>query len=389
LLCLRCADKAGADFRLVGVCAPLAIFLAHLGFFAALRAQVYTFFFTALLMLFWQLDRTGSRGWMIVWLLLFPLWVNLHGGFVVGIGLMGLYCLEQLLRRERVRHLLIVLAGMLVETLVTPYGTAYFAYLKRALLMDRAFAPEWRPVWGLGWFWMICFAVAVGVVLYAARAAPAAKLPGLVPLAATMLEGALHRKLLPLFAIAWLCYAPFYLQQTPAGQWILRFMQRRSWFVRAAWASVACICVFAAIRQKPWELSVPQPIYPVGPVQYLAEQKFQGNVMVPFRVGAYVSWKLFPAVKVSLDSRYEEVYPNQVVEDIFNFYQARPGWRTALEKYPTDIVLAPGNEGFLERMGEVGWRQVYRDKDFELYAGPGRSLPLEDRSTESFAGEFP
>src|ERR1700756_5165965 len=40
LLCLRCAEKAGADFRLVGVCAPLAIFLAHLGFFVALRAQV-------------------------------------------------------------------------------------------------------------------------------------------------------------------------------------------------------------------------------------------------------------------------------------------------------------------------------------------------------------
>ena len=71
-------------------CAPLAIFLAHLGFFSAVRAQVYTFFFTALLILFWQLDQTGWRRWIFVWLLSFTVWVNLHARFVVGIGLMFL-----------------------------------------------------------------------------------------------------------------------------------------------------------------------------------------------------------------------------------------------------------------------------------------------------------
>jgi len=91
-LCVRCAETVGADFRAIAACAPLAIFLAHLGFFTAVRAQVYSFFFTALLILFWQLDRRGSPKWMIAWLILYPVWVNLHGGFVVGVGLMALYC---------------------------------------------------------------------------------------------------------------------------------------------------------------------------------------------------------------------------------------------------------------------------------------------------------
>jgi hypothetical protein len=386
--CLRSAERTGADFRIVGVCAPLAIFLAHLGFFSAVRAQVYTFFFTALLMLLWQRGLQAFR-WMVAWLLVFPLWVNLHGGFVVGIGLTALYCLEQFLRGKDVRRLLFVLAGMLAETLLTPYGISYWTYLKRALSMSRPYAPEWRPVWDLGTFWMLCFAMSVAVILYALKSAGPANMPGILPLAATALEAGLHRKLLPLFAIVWMSYVPFYLQQTPAGQWMLSFMRRRSRFVQIVWASFGCVCLLATIRQKPWELSVPQPIYPVGAVQYLAEHKFQGNVMVPFRLGAYVSWKLFPAVKVSLDSRYEEIYPDEVMDNIFGFYQASPGWRGLLARYPTDVVIVPNESAVAEKMSKTEWRMVYRDRDFEIYSVPGRWLPSEDKTSMPFAGTFP
>ena len=388
-LCVRCAETVGADFRAIAACAPLAIFLAHLGFFTAVRAQVYSFFFTALLILFWQLDRRGSPKWMIAWLILYPVWMNLHGGFVVGVGLMALYCGEEMLRGRDARRLLLFLAGMVLETFLTPYGTAYFGYLRRALVMARPYAPEWRPISDLGVWWTFCFVVAAAVVLYCVWSVGIGKLPGILPLGATAVESALHRKLLPLFAVVWLCYVPFYLQQTAAGRWISHFVQRRARFAMAAWVVLACASVVAAIRQKPWELSVPQPIYPVGAVNYLREQSFSGNLMVPFRLGAYVSWKLFPAVKVSLDSRYEETYPNNVVESVFRFYQASPGWQAALDAYPTDVVLVPRETAVAEKMMEVGWRRVYRDREFELFARPGRSLPEEDRSAVSFRGTFP
>jgi len=389
VICLRCAESKGGEFRVLAICAPLAIFLAHLGFFSAVRAQVYTFFFTALLILFWQLDQTGSRRWIFVWLLLFPLWVNLHAGFVVGIGLMFLYWLEQVLRGRKAGRLLWVLAGMILETCLTPYGLSYFGYLRHALVMARPYAPEWQPTWVLGAWWTFSFTVAAAVVLYCLRSVGIRKLVGILPLAATAVEAMLHRKLLPLFAIAWLCYMPFYLSQTAAGGWIVQFVQRRTRFTVAAWAPFGCASVVAAIRQKPWELSVPQPIYPVGAVNYLREQSFSGNLMVPFRLGAYVSWKLFPAVKVSLDSRYEETYPNNVVESVFRFYEASPGWQAALDAYPTDVVLVPRETAVAEKMMEVGWRRVYRDREFELFARPGRSLPEEDRSAVSFRGTFP
>ena len=388
-ICLRCAQMMGTDFRVPTVCAPLAIFLAHLGFFSAVRAQVYSFFFTALLMLFWRFDHMGSRKWMIPWLILFPVWVNVHGGFVVGIGLTALYFVEEMLRGRLARHLLVVLLGMLLETFLTPYGKSYFGYLRRALVMNRPYVPEWRPIWDLGVWWTSCFALAVAVVLYCVWSLGVRKILGIFPLVATALEAALHRKLLPLFAVAWLCCVPFYLQQTDVGRWIAQFVRRRARFALAGWGVLMCASIVAAVRQRPWDLSVPQPIYPVGAVNYLREQNFRGNLMVPFREGAYVSWKLFPAVKVSIDSRYEETYPESVVESVFHFYEAGPRWRATLDAYPTDVVLVPRKSQVAERMIETGWERVYHDREFDVFARPGVSLPEVDRSALSFSGTFP
>lgn len=157
----------------------------------------------------------------------------------------------------------------------------------------------------------------------------------------------------------------------------------------AASFAFALVCVTASVRQEFWRLAVPQPLYPVGAVNYLDQQHFRGKVLVPFRVGSYVSWKLFPAVKVSLDSRYEEVYPEQVVADVFRFYEAGPGWQSVLEDYPPDLVLVAKDSPACGKIQQLSWAQVYSDREFELYARPGLNLPVVAEGAMSFAGVFP
>jgi hypothetical protein len=244
-------------------------------------------------------------------------------------------------------------------------------------------------VWDLGPAWTIGFVAAVVIAGYAVLSAGLRRATGVFVLLATTVEGVLHRKLLPLFAIAWLCYVPSLLQETGVGGWLMTFLRRRSRFMRVAWTVFACLSLAAALRQKPWQLRVPQAIYPVGAVEYLARHDFHGNVMVPFRLGAYVSWKLYPAVKVSLDSRYEETYPDSVVQSIFGFYEAVPGWRSTLDAFPTDLVLVPRDVPLAASMSESGWNRVYLDQQFELFGRPGKDLPREDKSTTSFNGVVP
>jgi hypothetical protein len=149
------------------------------------------------------------------------------------------------------------------------------------------------------------------------------------------------------------------------------------------------MCGYAAYRDQIWALRVPQPLYPVGAVEYLGKEKFKGNLMVPFRVGAYVSWKLFPAVKVSVDSRYEVAYPDAVVKRVFDFYHAAPAWRTTLADWPTDAVLVPRDAPVSQLMPSAGWQRVYADRQFEIYVRPGMAMPMTDMGTTMFGGTFP
>jgi len=389
LVCVRCCRERRTDFRILTLCAPLAVFLAYLGFLSTIRAQAYSFLLTAVWLLFLEFDRRGNRAWMIAALAIFPLWVNLHAGFVVALFLIALQALDSRLRRQPFRHLLPLLFAMTVEIFLNPYGAAFFTYLTRALFMPRPYSGEWDAIYRLGVPLTVAYIAALLVALYSIASIGWTRATGTLVLAATAMEAAIHRKLLPLFAIAWICYVPAYLQHTAPGRWWIAFAHRRRQFFAAAWIFLACICAFSAIRQKPWELAVPQPVYPVGPVEYLAQHKFTGNLMVPFRLGAYVSWKLYPAVKVSVDSRYEVAYPNAVVKEIFDFYAAAPSWRSTLDGLSTDAVLLPAEAPVSSAMSSTNWQCVYKDRQFEIYTRPGLALPVEDWSAKSFEGVFP
>ncbi|MGH7338286.1 MAG: hypothetical protein ACREI7_11945, partial [Myxococcota bacterium] len=136
-------------------------------------------------------------------------------------------------------------------------------------------------------------------------------------------------------------------------------------------------------------------IYPVGAVNYLADREFAGNVLVGFDWGSYVSWKLYPRVKVSLDSRFEVAYPPEVEAEQYAFFSAGPGWQRLLDAEPyraTDVILAPRflDSRIHERLADLpGWRRVYRDASFELFARESSALPLVDRPGASDEGAFP
>ncbi|HVI07485.1 MAG TPA: hypothetical protein VND65_04240 [Candidatus Binatia bacterium] len=387
-LCFWVARLRATDFRLLVLCTPAAIFLWHLGFLSTIRAQAYTFFFTALWLLFLQLDRRG-RTWIPVALLVFPFWVNIHGGFVIGLAVLLLQAGENFLRGESWRHVLVLTAALTGEIFLNPYGRAYFSYLKRGLLMPRPYSGEWDSIYHLGPLWVAIFAGAIVWAFCSAWWDGWRGADGGLFLAATAAEAALHRKLLPLFAISWLCCVPDWSGKTSVGEWLIRFSHRRRHFLASAWIFAGCVCVYSAVQEKPWALDVPQPLYPVGPVNYLKQQKFAGNLMTPFRLGAYASWKLYPAVKVSLDSRYEVAFPDDVVKSVFDFYEARPDWRKTLEAFPTDAVLVPVDAPIVGKLPDAGWTKSYEDRQFQIYARPGLSLTPQTESSVSLHGTFP
>jgi len=112
--------------------------------------------------------------------------------------------------------------------------------------------------------------------------------------------------------------------------------------------------------------------------------------MTPFTTGAFVSWKLFPSVKVSIDGRFEVAYPPGALAENHAFYHAESGWRETLNKYPTDMVLIATSRPLAEAMSQVeNWQRVYADDAFELYAPHTEAWPHVDDRGKRLQGEFP
>ena len=392
-LAMLLAQNRGAHAATLCLFSPVAADLMQLGFLPAVRAQVYSFLFIVLLVWVLESSQRGWHRWSLLWLAIFPIWVNLHGGFVAGLCFVFLYALEQTLIGSSARATVLLLGAMGLEVLINPYGVRYFSYLFRAVTMARPRIPEWTPVWNLGWVTAALFLCALALWLYALVDLKIWRTHGIMLIPAAAIEAILHYKMLPLFAIVWLCYAPALFQQTKAGGWLQHFEQRRRRFLILACSAAISLCIISAVRQRFWQVEVPQVpgevSYPVGAVNYLADHHFQGNIMAPFRKGAYVSWKLYPNVRVSIDSRYEVAYSEAWVERVFRFYEAREGWADTLAAYPTDVVLAPTSSPVLPQLRQVGWKAVYVDGQFELDARPGLQPPACDSTGQHFSGVFP
>lgn len=391
-----CARKRGADVVVLGPLLPLAIFLGDIGI-TTVRAQMFTLGGLTCLLFFLEADRAGRRRWIGPWLLLYVLWLNLHGGFVVGLGVLGLYTAEQFCRRAPTRHLLVTLLAMVALVAVNPYGLRFYPYLWQALTMDRPLITEWQPVWHTGMIGLYMYGFSLLIVLYAAAKLGPRRLPGLAIVLLIAFAALRHQRHLSIYALVWACYVPTYIRQTRLGEMLHTAWDKR----RRAWIGVAALVgVFgfvSTVYHRPWHLNVPvtpndHPVlaYPAGAVDYLRGVQFRGNLLTPFTVGAFVTWKLYPDVRVSIDGRYEVAYaPARLVEHQ-TLYKAEPGWRELLKKYPTDAVLTRLNRPLAKVIPLLeGWHRVYIDDAYAVYATDDFSWPVVDNTARTPIGRFP
>ena len=416
--CVRCARLRGAGVVSMAILGPIGIAMGALGV-TTIRAQLFTLGLLTLQLLLFEEDRKGGRWWLAVWLPVYVLWLNLHAGFVVGCGLYGLYSLERFGREfcesgsvgtavRRTGHLIGGGLAMLPAAMINPYGWEYVPYLWHAIRMERPLVAEWQSLWQSGEFALLAwYFLSLAAVAYVLAAKGFRTMPGLAMVAVAAVLAFQHTRHLSIYGVVWFCYVPGYLQDTRLCRAVEKVRVERALHWAAFWTLCGIGGLCFATYHRFWELRIPVtraeveeqvPVYPAGAVDYLAENRFSGNVLLPYNAGAFVSWKLFPAVKVSVDSRYEVAYPPGAVEEIVGFFDALDGWQQTLARYPTDAVLAPRwrpidklLDGLEPSDGIPAFRLKYRDDAYSLYVreGVGEELPTVDREGEQIVGRYP
>lgn len=383
IVAVRTALRIGASPLLVMALAPVAMLLVENGYLPV-RAQAYSFLLTALTLAVCERDREGAHGLMWALVPLFALWANLHAAFAFGMILLVVYAGERaVLQRGPWIHVGVVLFAIVAVIRVNPYGWGYYGHLLRSISLDRSLVPEWDPLWlgSVPVYQKMAYCVAVGLAAYGLAFGRGHRRSGVLLLAATTGASALHCRMLPFFGTAWIIYCPGLLQGSLLHDVCTRLFRHR----RAVLLVSVAISLVTGVQiwhAAPLHLQVPNepvegnpktaPYYPVGAVAYLKEHRFHGNLLTPFNHGSYVLWKLYPAVKVSLDSRYEEAYEPSMAEDLIRLYQTGEGLPAVLERYRPDAILVPRDSGLAN--APIPLPQVYEDASFRVYARPGAPL---------------
>jgi hypothetical protein len=358
------------------------IFVAYAVFFygfkVTLRCQAFTFFFFALWLYCLERMRAGHK---TAWWVLPPtmiLWANLHGGFLAGLGLVGLYAGGELLNRRPWKAYLPLGALCAAVTLANPYGLRYWSYMFQATTMPRALITEWQPVQLLGplgflFGFKILFAV-TGVLLVAH--ALSRTRPDWVDVLVIAVTGVLALRVIrhtPFFAIG--C-APFVYvtlrraAQEAADKWgwaaaaarAFRGPQLRVLYQGGTRGLLLLACALV-ILSAPWRITMAPGSFPVAAIEFIRANGLRGNLLAPFNWGSYAIWALYPQCRVSVDGRYEEAYPESTFLEMVRVFDGEPGWEQTLAKYPHDLILVWRYSPLQARLRKRpdGWVPAYDD----------------------------
>jgi hypothetical protein len=110
--------------------------------------------------------------------------------------------------------------------------------------------------------------------------------------------------------------------------------------------------------------------HPCTAVAFLRENHLTGNVFNPLWWGSYLTWELYPAVRVSMDGRNISLFSDRMVVENFDFYLKNAGTvdADAPLRYDTRVLLIPADSPVLSRIEtDARWQQAFRDNDSALF----------------------
>jgi hypothetical protein len=398
-LCL----EAGGGQRVSILCSFVAAIV--LGFFGSMRPQSYSFVLFA--WFYWILwayrDRRRDYLWALP--LLMVVWVNLHGAFVLGLGMIALVLVTEAVRRavggpqddtlapSALSKLGLILLVTVLACMVNPQGYGVFAYV-RQLQVDpssQQFVTEWqvpdvKELAGILTFYGPFF-IALLVFLYARSPLNLTELGLFLAfsvfglgarrngiwfalIVAPMVARHVSRPRVPNLADK--LHVKSYLRTLVRRQEQWQAGMRPNRYV-LNWMILACLLLFTVIL-SPWvrpnlkmkRLSSPlvDRGTPVGAVDYIEKHRLVGNIFHPQAYGDYLIWRLWPQQRSFVDGRVH-LYDESLVRDYILVFQD-DRWDSRLAKYDIEYLLLPkGDESSKliveDARGSTSWTLLYED----------------------------
>ena len=404
VLALYSGLRRGATLPVVLLLLILALGASAVHFLT--RPHVLSWFFTVIW--FELVDSSEHRGnRRLIWLpLVMVLWVNLHGGFVVGFLLLAIYlvggAIEYFTHPEageawanRIRWLSGVTLVTFAASFVNPYGyhlhVHIYRYLSDRFLMNQIsefLAPDFHG--RAQQCFVILLILAILAFASARRAIGISQV--LVALCAAYLGCYATRNLPIAGLLITLVVAPILSDSIAhAGKsstmtlWLKTLFERfdsfgsrmrnlelelqgHVWmlavFVLGLWA---CFDHGRVGSTQLLDAYFDYKRFPVEAMNYISEHPIREPIFSLDYWGGYLIYRIYPQGRVVLDDRHD-LYGDQFLKEYLKVVLIQPGWEKVLDRLGVDWVLLPGGSTLANMLRLTPrWTIVHEDGTAVLF----------------------
>jgi hypothetical protein len=346
------------------------------------RPQMFTILFTSIFI--FLLDRYRLKQnlkWLIPIPLIMVLWVNLHGGYIIGIGIELIYLVGYILEILKLRYrnktkidvvtrkslliLFSVIITSVLAALLNPVGIRILTYPFQTLtdpamqtFIQEWLSPDFHNVIWLPFAIMILLLIGLGMV-------------GNRPISTTKILltlvfgfGALRSmRNISLFAIV---VIPVIADQL---SYLINFKlnpqkpSRIFKWIAAFLISVIVVAVVLGfvkvINDQPKSVA---ESYPKEAVDWIIEHKPEGKIFNSYNWGGYFIWRLYPDYLVYIDGR-ADLYGEELMSNYRGIYFTQPGWEAKLNQNNIQLVLIEPDAMLADALRQSStWKILFEDK---------------------------
>lgn len=351
----------------------------------SLRPQMLGFLFLVLTLIALERYRQGEQ--RALWLLppLMLIWVNTHGSWIIGMGVIAVHYLCGLTNLrlggiearawsipQRERLALVFLLCLLAIPL-TPYGTRVaaspFEYAFD-LPLNKANIQEWLPMNFSMAPGKIFLAFLVAFLVAQALRRLTWRLEDFVLFLGGLVMGCLHMRFVLLFV-------PFFvpLLASIGAHWLPPYEKKKEHHVLNA--AVLFAILLAIMRLFPSEADLRSSVarkFPVGAVEYLSSHRIPGPTFNSYDFGGYLIWAA-PDRKLFVDGRADVYERGGALADYLQVAYLKPAAFSVLRSYGIQSCLLDRKEPLVTVLAaSPEWQQDYSDELSVLFV---RRTPSE------------
>jgi hypothetical protein len=322
---------------------------------------------------------------------MFALWSNFHAGWIIGLGILGVFSAAVLAEdlahgrgMSRGASLLGLTAAAAAATLANPYGIGAWLVVLHTLRNPHTYTAivEWLSFpdsiayhyrahhYGSIIWKFLAVAIFSALALAVWRAPRGRDFPLVCVAVMTIAAAFVAVRNLPIALLA--TAIPLARHGAIALNSDLKPQRERQATIYQLMIAVAAgeLLFLSGLFSR--QLLAGDP-YPVGAISFMKQHGLTGNILAEWPFGEYVIWHMAPSSRVFMDGRYDIVYPQQVIDDYLAFDRGEPAGAATLSKYPHDFVLMePVKAGAFNLLSlQGGWKELYRDSSCVLFAHAG------------------